>query len=65
MARKAGRRLGLLLALLLVAAAGGFLWLRRELFRPYQGWPGPSVLVTVEPGTSSKAVFEELERAGV
>ncbi len=65
MARKAGRRLGLLLALLLVAAAGGFLWLRRELFRPYQGWPGPSVLVTVEPGTSSKAVFAELERAGV
>lgn len=65
MPRRTGRTLGLLLLLLVVALAAGVLWVHRELFRPYRGWTGASVLVTVAPGTSTSAIFSTLERDGL
>jgi UPF0755 protein len=56
-------RRALLLGLLGLAlgALGLYLWLRA----PYQGFAGPSVTVEFRIGTSTREIFEELERRGV
>ncbi len=59
------RRILVLLAAAALAAGGGVLALGRALETPYKGYAAPSVLLTVPPGSSSRAIAAALEEGGV
>lgn len=52
-----------LLAVLAAAAAGAWAW--RDLRRPYRGFPGEQIVLTIDAGTSAGQILRQLEAAGV
>lgn len=62
MSRHRGRRI-VLVVLLLAALAGlaAYAWIRA----PYRGFSAPSVTVEFRIGTSTRDIFQQLERAGI
>lgn len=53
------------IAALIVAAALGAFWLRRELMRPYRGFSAAQVFVDIPRGTSRWSIAGLLQRNGV
>lgn len=59
------RRLGYLFLILVVAGAGGALWVRHRLVTPYRGFAGDEVFVELPTGTSVSGIATRLADAGV
>jgi uncharacterized YceG family protein len=56
---------GRFLAVLALGLAVGVIWFLVELYQPFHGPPHGSVTVTIPPHASSRAIGDELARAGV
>jgi UPF0755 protein len=59
------RKLAIVIVLLLVIAAAGALWLKRELARPYRGFSASQVFVDIPRGTSRWNIANLLQHSGV
>jgi UPF0755 protein len=59
------RRIGLLLALVGLAAGGAGLWVRARLAAPYRGFSEPEVFVELAAGSSVAEIGTQLTAAGV
>lgn len=59
------KRLAILVLMLLVAAAGGAIWVRQRLATPYRGFEAAEVFVELPPGTGVADMADRLVAAGV
>jgi UPF0755 protein len=59
------RRIATILAVLILAAAGGAFWIRQRLVTPYRAFDGGERLVEVPVGTSEGEIARRLADAGV
>jgi len=59
------KRLAILVLILLVAAAGGAIWVRQRLATPYRGFEAAEVFVELPPGTGVADMADRLVAAGV
>jgi UPF0755 protein len=59
------KKAAIIVAILIVVAAAGALWLTRELARPYRGFSAPQVFVDIPRGTSRWSIASLLQRNGV
>ena len=66
MSRAAWRYWGVgALSACLVLLFAAWVWARAELSRPYAGWEGEAVVVSLEPGLAAGSMLLRLEQAGV
>jgi UPF0755 protein len=59
------KRILLLVVLLVVAGAGGLVWVHTRLVTPYQGFVAPEIFVDIPTGTSVPRIADRLTAAGV
>jgi len=59
------KKLGLILLLILIAAAGVGAWIYMRVGEPYRGYEGPEQLVEVPAGAGSRSIGDRLVAAGV
>ncbi|MFZ0639603.1 MAG: endolytic transglycosylase MltG [Candidatus Acidiferrales bacterium] len=59
------RKVAIVVVILIVLAAGGALWLKAELARPYRGFSAPQVFVDIPRGTSRWSIANLLQYNGV
>ncbi len=59
------KRLGLLLFLVVLAAAGAAAWMYVRLDKPYRGFTEPEVFVDLPPGVGVQGIASRLAAAGV
>ncbi|MGB6483043.1 MAG: endolytic transglycosylase MltG [Candidatus Acidiferrales bacterium] len=59
------RKVAIVVVILIVFAAGGALWLKAELARPYRGFSAPQIFVDIPRGTSRWSIASLLQHNGV
>ncbi|MGC1104905.1 MAG: endolytic transglycosylase MltG, partial [Candidatus Acidiferrales bacterium] len=59
------RKVAIVIVILIVFAAGGALWLKAELARPYRGFSAPQIFVDIPRGTSRWSIASLLQHNGV